>query len=151
MFFTFNNYTVDIDIEKTKETYRSLTYLTERCSCDGCLNFEKAIDQLPVKVRTFFDEIGVDLKKAAECYIIFNNDDGSLLYGGFCHLCGRLIQGESAWVRISDNHSYYNPDLSYHITENFSVSFQEECCMMEAPFNPPILQLEFQATMPSVI
>ena len=41
MIFTFGNYTVDIDVEKTKQTYEKLPLVSQRCSCDNCKNFEK--------------------------------------------------------------------------------------------------------------
>ncbi len=38
----------------------------------------------------FSTDIGVDMRKACECYV---NDDGTLFYGGFYHLCGILSEG----------------------------------------------------------
>ena len=151
MIFTFGNYTVDIDVEKTRRIYTRLPLITHRCTCAGCQNFEKSVDDLPKAVRTFFDDLGIDLKKIVECYVNCKNEDGTLLYGGFCHVCGTLIQGESAWVNISKTHSYYNTDLSYRLGDSFCVSFQEECLMVEKQFEPPILQIEFEATIPWVL
>ena len=113
MIFPFGNYTVEIDVEKTRRTYQRLPLITQRCSCDGCRNFEKAVDGLPEAVRTFFDDLGIDLKRIVECYVNCKNDDGTLLYGGFCHVCGKLLEGKSAWVSVSETHSYYNTALAY--------------------------------------
>jgi len=151
MIFTFGNYTVDIDVEKTRQIYQKLPFITQGCDCDGCRNFEKAADILPEAVRDFFDDLGVDLQKIAECYVNCKNEDGTLFYGGFCHVCGTWIQGKSAWVNISETHSYYNTDLTYHLDKNFHISFQEECCMVEAQFDAPILQIEFAANIPWVL
>ena len=151
MIFTFANYVVDIDVEKTRQIYKELPLITQGCECDGCQNFEKAADILPKTVRTFFDTLGVDLKKIVECYVNCKNEDGTLLYGGFCHVCGTLIRGESAWVNISETHSYYNTDLTYRLDENFHISFQEECLMVEEQFEPPMLQIEFEANIPWVL
>lgn len=41
MIFTFGNYTVDIDVEKTREIYRTLPTTGQACGCDGCGNFER--------------------------------------------------------------------------------------------------------------
>ncbi len=151
MIFTFGNYTVDIDIKKTRQIYKRLPLITQGCDCDGCKNFENAVDVLPKAVHTFFDTLGVDLKKIVECYVNCKNDDGTLLYGGFCHVCGTLIQGKSAWVNISETHSYYNYDLAYRLNDNFCISFQEECLMVEEQFEAPLLQIEFEANIPWVL
>ena len=150
MIFTFGNYTVDIDIEKTRKTYEKLPLVSQRCSCDDCKNFEKAVDSLSSSVRSFFDTVGVDLKKIAECYVNGKNEDSTLLYGGFCHVCGTMIQGTGAWVNVSENHSCYDPALAYSLDEHFRVSFQEQCLMVDAEFEGPLLQIELEATIPQV-
>ncbi len=151
MIFIFGNYTVDIDVEKTRQIYTLLPPITQGCNCDGCQNFEKAVDVLPNAARAFFDDLGIDLKKIAECYVNCKNEDGTLLYGGFCHVCGTLIEGENAWVSISETHSYYNTNLAYPLSDNFRISFQENCFMIEKQFKAPILQIEFEATIPWVL
>lgn len=151
MIFTFGNYTVDVDVDKTKKIYNKLPLITQGCDCDGCRNFEKATEVLPESVRAFFDDLGVDLKKVVECYVNCKNEDGTLLYGGFCHVCGTLIQGKSAWVNISKTHSYYNTDFTYLLDKNFHISFQEECLMVEEQFEAPILQIELDANIPWVL
>ena len=151
MIFTFGSYTVDIDVEKTKRIYNELPLITQGCNCDGCKNFEKATDVLPEAIHAFFDNLGVDLKKIADCNVYCKNEDGTLLYGGFCHVCGTLVHGKSAWVNISETHSYYNSDTAYRLNDNFCVSFQEECLMVEEQFEAPMLQIEFEASIPWVL
>ena len=151
MIFTFGNYAVDIDVEKTKRIYKKLPLISQGCNCDGCQNFENAVDVLPQEVRSFFDNLGIDLKRIVECYVNCKNEDGTLFYGGFCHVCGTLIQGKSAWVNTSETHSYYDPKFAYHINDSFCVSFQEECFLIEEQFENPMLQIEFEATIPWVL
>ena len=151
MIVTVGQYTVDIDVEKTRRAYRALPHITQGCGCDGCLNFEKAVDTLPPQIRGFFDDLGIDMKKITECYVNCKNNDGTLFYGGFCHVCGTLLQGESAWVKVSETHSYYDPNAAYRIDEHVCVSFQKECFLVEQAFEAPILQLEFQANIPWVL
>lgn len=43
MIFKFGQYKVDIDVEKTKNFYENAEPVSKSCSCDGCLNFEKAV------------------------------------------------------------------------------------------------------------
>ena len=151
MLFTFGNYTVDIDVEKTRETYRKLPSVGQACGCDGCVNFEKAVDVLSAEVRSFFDVLGVDLKRIVECYVNCQTADGALFYGGFCNLCGRLVDGESAWVKDSETSGIYDHGRAYYIHGDFCVSFQEECHLIEKAFEAPIIQMDFMATIPWVL
>lgn len=151
MIFTFGKYTVDIDVEKTREIYRTLPTTGQACGCDGCENFERAVDVLPAEVRSFFEALGVDPKRVTECYVNCRMADDTLYYGGFCHLCGTLVHGESAFVKDSPTSSYYDPDRAYHICKDFCVSFQEECHLLEKVFEAPVLQLDFEAMIPWVL
>ena len=116
--------TLDIDVEKTREFYLHASTVTKGCSCDGCRNFEQAAGRLPAPVREFFDRLGVDPQKVCECYVNGANPDGSLLYGGFCHVCGRLLEGESAWQEVADANSFWNDEKALALTPDFTVSFQ---------------------------
>ena len=64
MLFEIGQYKLDIDIAKTKRFYDSADRVSQYCTCDGCLNFEKAVDFLSPAVRTLFAELGVDMKTA---------------------------------------------------------------------------------------
>ncbi len=66
MIFTFGQYKIDVDVEKTKEFYSNAKTVSTGCSCDGCLNFEKAVGKLPKEVRTFFADLGIDMTKVCE-------------------------------------------------------------------------------------
>ena len=66
-------------------------------------------------------------------------------------MCGTLIQRKSAWVNISETHTYYDSDLAYHLDDNFCISFQEERFMVEEQFEAPMLQIEFEANIPWVL
>ena len=151
MIFTFGNYVIDADTEKTRGIYRTLPLISQSCSCDGCRNFEQAVDVLPEPVLAFFRTLGIDPKKMTECYVNCQNADGTLFYGGFCHLCGTLIQGESAWGKTSEASSRCDADLMYHIDDHFCVSFGEACDLVEVQFEAPVLQIEFQADIPWVL
>lgn len=70
-----------------------------QCSCDACRNFENAVDALPKTIGTFFAMLGVDMKKACEVYLNCTNQDGMVLDGGFYHVCGKVLEGKSAWVK----------------------------------------------------
>ena len=38
----------------------------------------------------------LDMKEVCECYVNCADNDGDLLYGCFYHVCGALLDGESA-------------------------------------------------------
>ena len=169
MIFEFGPYKVDIDIESTKQFYAAGS-VSERCSCDGCRNYEKAVNTLPSEVQNFFASLGVDISKACEVYVNCGNADGTLLYGGFYHLCGSVLEGSSAWVaanpvvrsRLSawvmrrrsigrSVVSHWEESRAFQIADDFSVSFQPECALLEKNFPLPALQLEISARIPWVL
>ena len=148
MIFTFGNYVLDIDVEKTREIYEKLRTVSEKCGCNNCLNFEKATEHLPRHVRALFDKLGVDVKKITECYINTQNNDGSVFYAGFCHLSGRLIQGGNAWIQISEDRLCFDEKPSAPVGEAFHMWFQEKCYMVETEFGSTIIEMEFYVNLP---
>lgn len=65
MIFQFGEYKIDVDVENTRQFYDRAKTVSEGCQCDGCLNFERAVDKLPQNIRDFFSALGVDMKKSA--------------------------------------------------------------------------------------
>ena len=151
MLFEIGHYKLDIDIAKNKHFYDRADWVTQHCTCDGCLNFEKAVDFLSPTVRTLFANLGVDMKKVRECYVNCTNNDGTLLYGGFYHVCGTLLEGKGGWTNNGENHTYWNSDSAAHIDLNFEISFQNEIDLLEKDFPLPVVQLEFLANIPWVL
>ncbi|AKT49428.1 hypothetical protein ADJ70_11500 [Olsenella sp. oral taxon 807] len=92
MTLNFDNYDVDIDVEATRRAHSRLPRTSEKCGCAGCRNFTLAIgDALGEGGRRFLASVGIDdLAKATESYVNFVQRDGTLCYGGWCHLCGRI-------------------------------------------------------------
>lgn len=151
MVVELGQYQLDIDVDKTREAYKAMRNLTEGCSCQGCRNYEKAVEVLPKEVWDFFDMLGIDMKKVTEVYVNTANLDGTLFYGGFYHLCGQMLAGKSAWVPSGASMAYYDWAGAYEITKEFSVSFQEDCHLLEDGFPFPVLQMEFTANIPFVL
>ena len=129
MVFEFGSYKADIDVEKTRHFYKNAESVSKRCSCDGCTNFEEV----------------------CECYVNITNDNGTLLYGGFYHVCGTLLDGESAWKKINDSTAYWDDGAAVSVSPNFRVSFQEDISLLETGFPLPVIQLEFSASIPWVL
>ncbi len=155
MEFRFGSYALDIDIQKTRLFYQKAAAVSVGCSCPGCRNFEKAVESLPDEIKHFFDTLGIDGKKPAEVYVYTVNGDGLVLYGGFYHLCGKLLSGKSAWVTVKSRRklkiSHWDTSKAYPVSKDFHVSFQEACSLVEDGFPEPVLQMEIEANIPWVL
>lgn len=116
MLFEIGQYRLDIDVPKTRQFYETADVVSKSCSCDGCLNFERAVSKLPPVIISFFTNLGVDIRKACECYVNYADDDGTLLYGGFYHVCGILLDGTSAWKKMNENTSYWDKEASFPVS-----------------------------------
>lgn len=157
----FGQFHLEIDVDKTREFYETIDFVSEGCSCAGCRNYERAADALPDEVRAFFDTIGINIKKVCEVYVHMTNPDGTVYYGGFYHLCGKLVKGDSAWVEESAGDSaagdglartfHWEHSNTYSVSRDFHVSFQEECSLVEPGFPTPVLQMEIEANIPWVL
>lgn len=148
MVFQFGQYEVDIDVQRTKEFYSQTESVGETCPCDGCKNFECAVDALPKSVLTFFSDLGIDMKKICRCCVYCKNEDGSLLYGGFYHACGVARKGDSAWVKVNENLAYWENTLTFSISPNFHVSVRDKADLLEEGFPMPVIQLDILANIP---
>ncbi len=155
MYIRLGKFQLQTDPEKTRKFYKKMKYVTDGCGCAGCRNFEKAVDYMPDEVFCFFHSLGIDMKKITEIYVNRANPDGTLLYGGFCHLCGTMPEGKSAWVETqetSDSKTFvWQKANTYEISDDFRVSFQEECALVEKGFPRPVLQMEIEAAIPWVL
>ena len=63
MLFEIGQYRLDIDVPKTRQFYETADVVSKSCSCDGCLNFERAVSKLPPVIISFFTNLGVDMRK----------------------------------------------------------------------------------------
>ena len=151
MVFSFSKFTLDIDVEKNKAYYETANFISEDCSCSGCRNYEKAIDLLPKEVISFFSQMGIEMKKIREVYVNCTNADDTVRYGGFYHVCGYIVDGESAWVPINSNTKRWESEKAYAITDDFKVSCQDDCALLDDNFPLPAIQLEISANMPWVL
>ena len=137
MFFHFPNFTLDIYIEQTKNYYATAPLISKTCTCNACRNYEKAVDFFPKEVISFFSQFGIDMKKAvSEVYSLYAPEEDSVLYGGWYHVCGKIIAGKNSWVKIS---------------ENFKICFHEKCDLLDDKFPLPAIQLDIEAVIPWVL
>lgn len=156
MIFTFGKFTINVDIEKNREFYRSAETLTKGCDCDGCRNYENAADSFPESVREFFGKLGIDPKKGTEIYVNCSEENGKkLFYGGFYHLCGTVLDGDNAWeTQIIDSTttiSHINEDYQYEIAEGYFVVFSGGEALLENGFPEPVITMDIEFHIPWVL
>lgn len=151
MELTLGEYILEINVEETKDYYRSERYVSEGCKCDGCQNYELAVDRVSLEIRKLFDELGIDIKKPAEVYVNYSEND-ILCYGGFYHICGKIIEGESPWEIISRTEKSMTSHLIEEnmicVANNYKIAFQVECSLLSENFPKPYIQMEIVAYLP---
>lgn len=145
--FSFGDYVVDVDVEKTREIYASLTPVTSRCKCEYCANYQKVAPTMPAQVLDFFDHLGVDLTKITESVAYNRTHNGGVTYGGWLHVCGKIVKGKE-----DNEHTItLRPKEAHGVTDAFKVWFSEECIMVEKAFDSPVIQIDFQTDLPWVL
>lgn len=147
------DYILEVNVDATREYYKKAKYILEDCPCGGCQNYVKAIEQVDYNVKEFFNSIGVDILKSPEVYVNCSKNN-ALYYGGFYHICGTIIKGESPWKleHVSkDGKSKgwtLNEDKLVCISNDFKVGFDNECALLSKDFPMPSIQLEIFAHLP---
>lgn len=137
MLFHFPSFTLDIHVEETKNYYATAPFMSKVCTCNACRNYEKAVDFLPQEIISFFSQFGIDMKKAvSEVYSLYAPEENSVLYGGWYHVCGKIVAEKDTRINIS---------------EDFAVSFHDKCDLLDDKFPLPAIQLEIEATIPWVL
>ena len=140
MVFEFGSYRVDISVEHTRRWYDTEPTVTQCCTCDGCVNYERAVELFPERVKSFFTALGADVKKPIEVYVNNTNEDGTLFYGGWYHLCGTLLAGgEDIW-QVAEG-APFGP-------RGFQIFFREDCHMLQESCPRPVVQMEILADVP---
>lgn len=141
MIFEFGQYRVDADVDRTRLFYEKAKLVSEQCSCEGCQNFAKAAQFLPESVKAFFSKLGVDLRRISECYVYHANADGSLSYGGICHICGSLLSGATHPGTVHTEELFF-------VSPDFQIDFSEDISLLEEDFPSPVIQLHLYAKIP---
>ena len=144
----FKSYSVEVDAEATCRAHSRLPRTSEKCGCAGCRNFTLAIgDGLGEGGRRFFISVGIDdPAKATESYVNFVQRDGTLCYGGWCYLCGRIRRRVEAVPDVTA--AEWGEASVLHVGSRLDVSFRdgEDIIGREAAFgDAAIVQMEFVA------
>lgn len=129
MILTFGNFTLDVNIDKTREYYKNAELITEGCDCDGCANYERATEAFPASVKKLFDDLGIDPKKAEEVFVCCAKDNGTkALYYGCYVFGGKIISGERivTFEKVDENTSVgrVHEENFFKVNEGYSVGFE---------------------------
>ncbi len=146
MHFTFEDYQIEVDIERTRAFYESEASIptSKQCTCDGCQNYDKAILTASSSILTFLRSLGIDPCKPGEVYLLTGErePDGRYRYEGWYHVVGTIIQKGTS--------KGYEPDSDY----NFTVFFEDDCKRMgwiEPGFPTPILEFSIHTILPYLL
>lgn len=147
MVIQLGNATIDIDIKKTIDFYQSSRILTDGCSCEGCLNFISGVKKLGSDILDLFSKLGIDILKPTEMVAWRAEDNGkSVYYGGFYHICGRMLSDTDCWSSNTDHKgeicSSINEINLLSVTDDFSIGFTNTINLKENDFPEPVIQME---------
>ena len=93
-----NNYKFYVDIEKTKEYYKTHSL----CDCVCCRNYYKQIEKELPKLKEFLADFGVDISKPDEIMSVEN--EGFIDYLNVDYtVCGNVINMSEYEIDIYDN------------------------------------------------
>jgi len=148
---TFARWELDYDPSTTRGLYSKLTSgAPEDCGCPPCRNFAASRKQLyPAQVLDLFDELGIAFDREAEIYHTHRVEPGKHHYGGWFHFVGRIVDGADASRQIAS--TAWTFDLE-KVGESFELGFTHRLGLLPSTFRSlPIVQLEFQATIPWVL
>ncbi|MBL4937850.1 hypothetical protein JK636_19260 [Clostridium sp. YIM B02515] len=154
MRITLGEYIFDISTDENEKYYKNERYVSEGCECDGCRNYELAVEQVSYEIREMFKRFSIDIKKPAEVYVNYSQNN-ILCYGGFYHLCGTIIKRESPWEIISETKnsavSHLNENRMIWLEKSFRIAFQEGCALLNENSPLPCIQMEIAAYLPWVL
>lgn len=154
-------YTIDVDVEKTREYYSSKECVND-CDCTGCQNYRRYTEVCDDKIRTWFQQLGIDdLKYITEIMPYNTENDGRVFYGGFYHVCGEILKdshGEENTLEEEkleksngiQKHSSWLPGIIL-AEDYFEVFFSESCLLLSPDFPRPAIQIEISARIPWLI
>ncbi len=151
MRFTFGDYVIDVDVERTREIYQTLQPVSRRCTCDWCENYQKAIAHAPARVKGMFESLGIDLESITESAACHQNRDGSWHYDCTCHVRGKLVKGKELTDVVGGQLVTLRSEDAYEVAKGVMVWFSDECNRVEKEFDSPVLQIDFGIDLPWVL
>jgi hypothetical protein len=135
----FGDWIIDIDKESTRKYYENIIVSSE-CQCLYCKNYREVCNILTSQVIDFFDNLGIIPQREGE-FAEVTIDDKNHMYTGFYHLAGNIIQGPT---NVAQNWR----NINLIVIDNFKFGFSQEAKMVPRNFPKPVIQLEFETTLP---
>lgn len=121
MIFEFEDYTVDVCVEKME----SLADKKFRCECPPCRIFREYAGSLSADVKKQFHALQLDIESPDEVYDAGIDENGNIQYGGWWNICGKIVKKGGNPCRISDGFEVtFCDDCQY--TPKW---FRESCCI----------------------
>ena len=149
----FKNFSVEIDAEATRRAYEGLRRTDEKCSCTGCQNFPLAIGEaLGEEGRHLFGSMSVDPAKATEAYVNLACDEGTIFYGAWYHLFGRIERRVETVPDVTAPE--WGKDVECDVGDNASILFSDKRFdPREDPFrvDANVVQMDLYADVPWVM
>ncbi|MGE8037646.1 hypothetical protein [Lysinibacillus sp. NPDC093692] len=143
---TIGSWTIEVDVNKTKEFYRKHHLITEGCDCDFCANFVLACDKFPPAIKELFNLLGIDPRKEGEVSEYMENKDGTHLYGAFYHIVGRIIEGPKLWMPTEEGSEVSSPTFEKYY--GVELGFCEGLSLFFEGLPIPTIQFEIQMNIP---
>ena len=146
----FKNFSVEIDAEATRRAYEGLSRTDEGCRCAGCQNFPLAIGEaLGEEGRRLFGSMGVDPAKATEAYVNCARDEGTIFYGAWYHLFGRIERRVETVPDVTA--AEWGRDIERDVGDNAFILFSDKRIdLKEDVFSgrADVVQMELFADVP---
>lgn len=88
---TKDDWEFSVNIEKTKEYYRTYSDL---CNCDGCKNFYQAIQSYSAELTEFLEQFGIDIEKPIEAmWFAVDKQSKTVDYAAYYAVHGTAAKG----------------------------------------------------------
>lgn len=150
MIFELGDYTIQVKPEANKTYYANEQTIYDSDPNDDTHNFELAVTGISQEVQKLFSAMGADIKKPVEMYVSYEHNS-QLVYEGYYHICGEIINGTSPWEKTeSSSTATLNEDMMYSVGNSFKCGFSTDCTLLYDEFPRPCFQMEVLFTLPRV-
>ena len=151
MIFEQGVYRLDVDVERTRAFYEA-KLVGDGCDCAGCRNFGALRDRMPEHFTGFLRQFGIDPMKPAEMSAVYAPEKEYVLYDGWYHVCGIVLNSEAVWYQIEDTEKkkeqceWGNLDAG-----SMMVYIEEKRDLLSAGFPEPVIQVNVMCVLPWVL
>lgn len=141
---------MDVDVQRTEAFYKTGGGIT--CTCAGCRNFAALGEKLPERIGAFLRQFGVDPAKPAEMSAVYAPDRESILYDGWYHICGTVLEGTDPEKQTGPKQWQIKEEYVLPLDGNGgTVLFQAKRDLLPTGFPEPVIQVNVMCTLPWVL